>query len=302
MSSICQVIPNTEGLPQLVIKASEAHQAPVHNLVSRECRTEDTHVTVGGQTIGGAEFTVIAGPCAVDDETGLMETAREVKRAGAAVLRGGAFKPRTSPYSFQGLGEDGLKLLSLARERTGLPVVTEAMDSSDVDLVGAHADVIQIGARNSQNFSLLKRVGRANKPVLLKRGLMTTLDEFLMSAEYILAAGNPNVILCERGIRTFEVATRHTLDLSAVPVLKERTHLPVIVDPSHAVGDHRYVCPLAKASLAVGADGIMVEVHSKPEAAKCDGQQALTPEVFGRLMDELRPMAGLVGRTIKAAA
>jgi len=300
MPDICQVIPNTEGLPQLVFKTPETPRPPIHNLVSRESQAEDTHVSVGDLIIGGTEFTVIAGPCSVDDEDCLLETALRVKEAGAVVLRGGAFKPRTSPYSFQGLGEDGLRLLGLARERTGLPVVTEAMDSSDVDLVESYADIIQIGARNSQNFSLLKRVGRTRKPVLLKRGLMTTVDEFLMSAEYILAAGNSQVILCERGIRTFEVATRHTLDLSAVPILKERTHLPVIVDPSHAVGDHRYVCPLAKAALAVGADGLMVEVHSRPDKAKCDGQQALTPEVFHRLMDELRPMAGLMGRTMKA--
>ena len=192
-------------------------------------------------------------------------------------------------------------LLSRARELTGLPVVTEVMDSSDIDLVGGYADMLQVGSRNSQNFSLLKNLGKVDKPILLKRGLMTTLDEFLNSAEYILAAGNPRVVLCERGIRTFETATRNTLDLSAVPILKERTHLPVIVDPSHAVGDNRYVCPLAKAALAVGADGLMIEVHAHPDQAKCDGEQSLTPETFRVLMDELRSMAAHMGRTVRVA-
>jgi 3-deoxy-7-phosphoheptulonate synthase len=214
------------------------------------------------------------------------------------VLRGGAFKPRSSPYSFQGLEEEGLKLLDLARRVTGIPIVTEVMDSVDIPLVEAYADILQVGTRNSQNFSLLKKLGKASKPVLLKRGLMTTLDEFLMSAEYILSAGNENVILCERGIRTFETATRNTLDLSAVPILRDLTHLPIIVDPSHAVGDRRYVAPLAKAALAVGAHGIMVEVHIDPEHALCDGPQSLRPQAFKELMRELRLIAPLFRRTM----
>jgi 3-deoxy-7-phosphoheptulonate synthase len=214
------------------------------------------------------------------------------------VLRGGAYKPRTSPYSFQGLGEEGLQLLSKARMRTGLPVVTEVMDSEDIDLVAQYADILQVGARNVQNFSMLKKLGRVKKPVLLKRGLMTTLKELLMSAEYILAAGNEQVILCERGIRTFETATRNTLDLSAVPVLKEMTHLPVIVDPSHAVGCRRWVAPMAKAALAVGADGVMVEAHIQPEEALCDGDQSLNPEELARLMDDIRAVAPHCGRQL----
>jgi len=241
---------------------------------------------------------VIAGPCSVETEEQLFATARTVKQAGAAVLRGGAFKPRSSPYSFQGLGEEGLKLLARARQETGIPIITEVMDSSDIPLVEAYADVLQVGTRNSQNFSLLKKLGKCSKPVLLKRGLMGTLDEFLMSAEYVLAGGNEHVILCERGIRTFETATRNTLDLSAVPILKDLTHLPIVVDPSHAVGDWRYVAPLAKAALAVGADGIMVEVHVDPEHALCDGEQSLRPQVFRQLMEELRAMAPLFGRTM----
>lgn len=271
---------------------------PPCNMFSRQFKPEDTIIEVGSVRIGGPHFVVIAGPCAVESPEQLASTATAVKDAGAAVLRGGAYKPRTSPYSFQGLGEEALDLLSLARSRTGMPIITELMDSDELPLVKAHADIIQIGARNIQNFSLLKKLGTVEKPVLLKRGLMTTLDEFLMSAEYILAAGNPQVILCERGIRTFETATRNTLDLSAVPILKDRTHLPVIVDPSHAVGDCRYVCPLARAALAVGADGVMVEVHISPETALCDGEQSLKPEVFRELMDDLRGMAGFLHRQI----
>lgn len=254
---------------------------------SRDYRREDTVIRVGEATIGGGSFAVIAGPCSVESLQQLLDTAFAVKEAGALVLRGGAFKPRTSPYSFQGLGEEGLKLLSLAREMTGMPVVTEVMDTADVGLVEDYADIIQIGARNVQNFSLLKKVGKCRKPIVLKRGLMTTVDEFLLSAEYILAAGNSQVILCERGIRTFETATRNTLDLGAVCVLKERTHLPVIVDPSHAVGIRRFVQPLSLAAMAVGADGIMVEVHCSPETALCDGEQSLRPEDFCRLMKNL---------------
>ena len=217
-----------------------------------------------------------------------MESAYIVKKGGAHILRGGAYKPRTSPYSFQGMEEEGLKLLKQVRERTGLPVVTEVMNTTEVDLVEAHADILQIGARNIQNFALLKKVGQARKPVLLKRGMMTTIEELLMSAEYILSSGNDQVILCERGIRTFETATRNTLDLSAVPVLKQATHLPVIVDPSHAAGHWKYVIPLARAAVAVGADGLIIEVHPEPEKAVSDGMQSLKPEKFYQLMEDVR--------------
>jgi len=258
-----------------------------YKLASREFREQDTVVRVGALGIGDGTFTVMAGPCAVETEEQLMECAWVAKKAGAHVLRGGAFKPRTSPYSFQGLEEAGLKLLKKVRERTGLPVVTEVVNPADVDLVEAHADILQIGARNVQNFALLKRVGQARKPALLKRGMMTTIEELLMSAEYILSEGNPDVILCERGIRTFETATRNTLDLSAVVVLKQLSHLPVIVDPSHAAGHWKYVGPLARAAVAVGADGIIVEVHPEPEKAVCDGMQSLKPEKFYQLMEGL---------------
>mgnify|MGYP005837317377 CR=1 FL=1 len=256
--------------------------------VSREYQRQDTVIKVGLHVIGGGTFTVIAGPCSVESLQQLVDTALAVKEAGAAVLRGGVFKPRTSPYSFQGLGEEGLKLLSQVRALIDMPVVTEVMDTAQVSLVEECADVLQIGARNVQNFALLKRVGKSRKPVLLKRGLMTTIEEFLHSAEYILSGGNSQVILCERGIRTFETATRNTLDLSAVCVLKEMTHLPVIVDPSHAVGIRRYVEPLSLAAITVGADGIMVEVHCSPNRALCDGQQSLTPQDFARLMKNLK--------------
>ncbi len=271
---------------------------PPYRLASRLSRQSSTAVPLQGAVVGGTQFIVIAGPCSVETEEQLIATARTVKQAGAAVLRGGAFKPRSSPYSFQGLGEEGLKLLALARQETSIPIITEVLDSSDIPLVESYADILQVGTRNSQNFSLLKKLGRSSKPVLLKRGLMGTLDEFLMSAEYVLAGGNENVILCERGIRTFETATRNTLDLSAVPILKDLTHLPIVVDPSHAVGDWRYVAPLAKAALAVGADGIMVEVHVDPEHALCDGQQSLRPQAFRKLMEELRVIAPLFGRTM----
>lgn len=228
-----------------------------------------------------------------------MASAYVAKKAGAHILRGGAFKPRTSPYSFQGMAEDGLKLLKKVRERTGLPVVTEVMNTTDVDLVESYADILQIGARNVQNFALLKEVGRAKKPVLLKRGLMTTIEELLMSAEYILSAGNEQVILCERGIRTFETATRNTLDISAVPVLKELTHLPVIIDPSHAAGYSRYVIPLTRAAVAVGADGLIVEVHPEPEKAFSDGAQSLRPEQFYQMMEEVRVMEKIMREEIR---
>ena len=257
-----------------------------YKLASREFKASNTVVRVGGLEIGGPRFIIMAGPCTVESEEQLMESAYVVKKGGGHILRGGAFKPRTSPYSFQGMEEEGLRLLKKAGEKTGMPVVTEVMNTTEVDLVEEYSDILQIGARNVQNFALLKKAGQARKPVLLKRGMMTTLEELLMSAEYILSAGNSQVILCERGIRTFETATRNTLDLSAVVVLKECSHLPVIVDPSHATGHWKYVTPLARAAVAVGADGLLIEVHPDPEKAVCDGIQSLKPEKFYQLMEE----------------
>lgn len=265
-----------------------------YKLASRESRRENTVITVADVEIGGSRFIVMAGPCAVESEEQMLESAYIVKKGGAQILRGGAYKPRTSPYSFQGMEEDGLKLLVKAREKTGLPVVTEVMDPAHVDLVEAYADILQVGARNVQNFPLLKKLGQSRKPVLLKRGMMTTIEELLMSAEYILSSGNGDVILCERGIRTFETATRNTLDISAVPVLKELTHLPVIVDPSHAAGNWKYVIPLSKAAMAVGADGILVEVHPEPEKAVSDGGQSLKPEKFYVLMEEVHSIENVI--------
>jgi 3-deoxy-7-phosphoheptulonate synthase len=267
-------------------------------LASQEVRPGKTVVNVGDLEIGGQAVVVMAGPCSVESEGQILETAQAVKAAGATVLRGGAFKPRTSPYAFQGLAEEGLKLLDLARSATGLKVVTEVVNPVDVDLVAEYADILQIGARNAQNFALLKKVGSAGKPVLLKRGMATTLKEFLMAAEYILSEGNYDVLLCERGIRTFETSTRFTLDLNAVPVLNKLTHLPVIVDPSHGTGHWEYVGAMAKAGIACGADGLLVEVHPRPEEAQSDGVQSLKLEKFRRLMDELRPLAQAVGRRI----
>jgi len=269
-----------------------------YKLVSREVKRENTVIQVGGASIGGSLFAVIAGPCAVESLEQTLAVAHRVKAAGAHFLRGGAFKPRTSPYSFQGLGVEGLRILSRAREETGLPIVTEALDTDTVDLVAEHADVIQIGARNMQNFSLLKRVGRTRRPVMLKRGMSATIDELLMSAEYIAAEGNYNIFLCERGVRTFSNHTRNTLDLSAVPAVKSRSHLPMIVDPSHGTGKRDNVAPLARAAAAVGADGLMVEVHDRPERALSDGPQALYPDQFDDLMIEIRAIAELVGRKV----
>lgn len=269
-----------------------------YKLASRESREGNTVVQVGDVEIGGSDFVVIAGPCSVESEEQLMESAYVVKKGGARLLRGGAYKPRTSPYSFQGMEEEGLKLLKKVREKIDIPVVTEVMSTLDVDLVESYVDVLQIGARNVQNFALLKKVGQARKPVLLKRGMMTTIEELLMSAEYILSSGNPNVILCERGIRTFETATRNTLDISAVPVLKALTHLPVLVDPSHAAGQWQYVAPLSRASVAVGADGLLIEVHPDPEHAVSDGMQSLKPEKFYRMMDEIRALEEIMKRDI----
>ena len=270
-----------------------------YKLVSREFRKEATIIDLGnGVRIGDTELQVIAGPCSVENRESLVECAKQVKTAGARILRGGAFKPRTSPYDFQGLGTEGLKLLAEAKKETGLPIISELMDPRDTELMCEYVDIIQIGARNMQNFRLLMEVGKAGKPVLLKRGLSATLKEFLMSAEYIASQGNSQIILCERGIRTFETATRNTLDLSAVPVLKEETHLPIFIDPSHSAGRWNLVAPLAKAAIAVGADGLMIEVHIDPANALCDGAQSLKPSKFTALMAELRKVAAAVGRTL----
>jgi len=267
-------------------------------LVSREIRREDTVIEVAGRTIGGSSFTVIAGPCAVESLDQTLAIARRVKEAGAHFLRGGAFKPRTSPYSFQGLGEAGLEILGRVRRETGLPVVTEALDTETVDLVAEHTDVIQIGARNMQNFSLLRRVGRTRRPVMLKRGVSATIDELLMSAEYIAAEGNNDIFLCERGVRSFSSHTRNTLDLSAVPAVRRLSHLPIIVDPSHGAGRRDTVAPLARAAAAVGADGVMIEVHDHPEKALSDGPQALLPDQFAALVAQLKAIAAVVGRAL----
>jgi 3-deoxy-7-phosphoheptulonate synthase len=266
-----------------------------YKLASRDFKKKDTVVRVGDLPVGGGTFTVMAGPCAVESLEQTLECARRVKKAGANVLRGGAYKPRTSPYSFQGLGPKGLEILAEARKETGLPVITEVMAVEDVGLVAEFADILQIGARNMQNFNLLDAVGKQEKPVLLKRGLSSTIEEWLLCAEYVLSRGNPNVILCERGIRTFEKATRNTLDIGAVPVIKKLSHLPIILDPSHATGIREFVPPLAKAAVAVGADGVILEVHPHPEKALCDGPQSLTPEMFETLVHELRPIAKSVG-------
>ncbi len=267
-------------------------------LASREYHPEDTIVDVCGVKIGGVQVVVSAGPCSVESEEQMIEIALAVKASGAHLIRGGAFKPRTSPYAFQGLGEEGLKILAKARDESGLPVVTEVMDTHDVELVAEYADVLQIGTRNMQNYSLLKRVGQTRHPVLLKRGQGCKLRDQVMSAEYIIAEGNPNVILCERGITTFEDSTRNTTDINAVPVLKQWTHLPVMVDPSHATGDWRYVSSVSKAAVAAGADGLLVEVHNDPKRALSDGPQSLRPEQFDDLMRQLRRVAEAVDRTV----
>ena len=269
-----------------------------YKLASREFRPEGSVVNVGGVLVGGRRVVVMAGPCAVEGREALMETARSVKAAGGHILRGGAYKPRTSPYTFQGLGEEGLKYLAEAKRETGLPIVTELMDTREASVVCEYADLIQIGARNMQNFKLLKEVGSRQKPVLLKRGMSSTVKELLLAAEYIMSEGNYDVILCERGIRTFEDATRNTLDLSVVPLIKQLSHLPVIVDPSHATGKWDLVPPMALAAVAAGADGIMVEVHPRPEEALSDGPQALLPSTFAKLMHDLGTLASAVGRTL----
>jgi len=269
-----------------------------YKLSSREVKDEPSIIDCCGVLFGGENIPVIAGPCSVESEEQTIKTAEFVKAAGASMLRGGAFKPRTSPYAFQGLAEEGLKILAKAREVTGLPVVTEVTNPKYVDMVYKYADMFQVGARNIQNFALLTELGKTDKPVLLKRGMSTTIEEFLTASEYILCEGNKNVILCERGLRTFETATRNTLDISAVPVIKSKSHLPIMIDPSHAAGHWQYVGPLCKAAVAIGADGLIIEVHPNPEKAWSDGAQSLTPTQFLELMGSLRSIALAVGRTI----
>ena len=284
-----------ESLPGVleVIPVSHAYK-----LVSREVKSESSVVKIGPVEVGGPRFVVVAGPCAVESLEQTLTIARAVKAAGAHLLRGGAFKPRTSPYSFQGLGEEGLKILAQAREASGLPVVTEAVDLESLELVEQYADAIQIGARNMQNFTLLRRAGRSHKPVLLKRGMSATLEEFLMAAEYILSEGNYNVVLCERGVRTFSDFSRNTLDLAVVPAVKRVSHLPILVDPSHGTGRREKVAPLSRAAAAVGADGLMVEVHHDPDRALSDGPQSITPSMFEALIRDLGLIAPVVGRTL----
>ena len=273
-----------------------------YKLVSRDAKEEDTVLRIptpsGDVFFGGKYVALVGGPCAVESEPQIMAIAEQVAKAGVRLFRGGAYKPRTSPYSFQGMGEPGLKILAKARERFGLGIITEAVDNESLDLVEEYADVIQIGARNMQNFSLLKRAGRAKKPVLLKRGMSATLDEFLMAAEYILSEGNYNVILCERGVRTFSDFSRNTLDLAIVPAVKKRSHLPIVVDPSHGTGKRHKVLPLSRAAVAVGADGLLVEVHHQPEKALSDGMQSILPEEFAALAEDVRQIASVLHRTV----
>lgn len=268
-----------------------------YKLANKKFHPEPSTVKVGNTSIGPGTMTIMAGPCAVENEDQMMLIAREVKKSGATFLRGGAYKPRTSPYSFQGLEEEGLKYMQNAQKETGLATICEVVSNEAIEAAAKYVDMIQIGARNMQNFILLKEAGRSGMPVLLKRGLSATIEEWLNAAEYIIAEGNPNVVLCERGIRTFETATRNTLDISCVPVLKEKTHLPVIIDPSHSTGSYKYVPSMAKAGVASGADGLMIEVHNDPACALSDGPQSLTFKKFASLMDELKPFCQLVGRT-----
>ena len=293
--SVAEALGRMEGVAEL------RPDAPGYPLVSRTHKPDATRVKVDDVVIGGSEIVVMAGPCSVESRAQILEAAEAVRAAGARILRGGAFKPRTSPYSFQGLGRQGLELLAEARERTGLKVVTEVVAPEDVDLLAEHADMLQIGARNMHNYRLLSAVGGQPRPVLLKRGMMSTVDEMLLAAEYVVAGGNPRVVLCERGIRTFETSSRNTLDLCAVPILKERTHLPVVVDPSHAAGRREWVPSLARAAVAAGADGLIVEVHPDPPKAASDGRQSLTPEAFADLMTELRAVAAAVGRSLDSS-
>lgn len=267
-------------------------------LASRDFTQQDSVIEVNGVPIGGKRIVVMAGPCSVEGREMILETAHMVKEAGATVLRGGAYKPRSSPYSFQGLGEAGLRYLAEAREQTGLPIITEVMGTEDIEIVGEYTDIFQVGARNTQNYSLLKALGKQSKPVFLKRGLSGTIQELLMSAEYILSGGNMNVMLCERGIRTYETATRNTFDINAIPVLKQLTHLPIVADPSHGTGMWSLISPIAKAAVAAGADSLMIEVHPDPSRAWSDGAQSLTPQRFVDLMQELKAIAAAVGREI----
>jgi len=287
--------PVFESLPGVLEVIPVTH---AYKLVSREVKPDDSRVRIGDVVVGGEELVVVAGPCAVESLEQTLRVAQEVKKGGAHLLRGGAFKPRTSPYAFQGLGKEGLEILARAREATGLPVVTEALDGEGVDLVEQYADAIQIGARNMQNFPLLKRAGRSKKPVILKRGMSATLEEFMMSAEYILAEGNYQVVLCERGVRTFSDFSRNTLDLAVVPAVKRLSHLPILVDPSHGTGRRDKVAPLSRAAAAVGADGLIIEVHHDPNRALSDGPQSITPDMFAALVTDLRQIAPVIGRTL----
>ena len=280
-----------------IVASVKRIQEPYKN-ANRKFHPMDTVISVGDTSIGGDIFAKIAGPCSVESEEQIIAIAKGVKEAGATMLRGGAFKPRTSPYAFQGMQFEGLKLLKKAKEATGLPIISEIMSQDHIDMFVEYVDVLQVGARNMQNFELLKALGKINKPILLKRGLANTMEELLMSAEYIMSGGNQQVILCERGIRTFEPYTRNTLDISAIPVLKSKTHLPVVVDPSHSAGMSWLVQPLAKAAVAAGADGIMVEVHNNPSKALCDGNQSITIPQFGQLIEQLKPIAAVEGREI----
>ncbi|WP_252234639.1 3-deoxy-7-phosphoheptulonate synthase [Clostridium sp. ZS1] len=301
--SILGLVGDTSRIDKEQIEANEIVEKVMHvqepfKKANRMFHPEATIIDVNGQKIGGNKIAMIAGPCSVESEEQIIKIAEEVKNIGANFLRGGAFKPRTSPYAFQGLKYEGLELLKKAKVKTGLPIVTEIMSPYDIEFFNENVDVIQVGARNMQNFDLLKELGQLNKPILLKRGLSATLEELLMSAEYIMAGGNENVILCERGIRTFETYTRNTLDLSAVPALKKLSHLPVVIDPSHATGKYWMVEPLAKAAIAIGADGLIIEVHNDPANALCDGPQSIKPEKYARIFEELKVIAKAVGREI----
>ena len=301
--SILGLVGDTRSLDPTQIEANPNVERVMHvqepfKKANRMFHPDPSIIDVNGIKIGGEKIAMIAGPCSVESEEQILEVAESVKKSGAQFLRGGAFKPRTSPYSFQGLKYNGLDLLKLARKNTGLPIVTEIMSPYDVERFNEDVDIIQVGARNMQNFDLLKELGKINKPILLKRGLSATIEELLMSAEYIMAEGNENVILCERGIRTFETYTRNTLDLSAIPAIKKLSHLPVIVDPSHATGKWWMVEPLSKAAIAIGADGLIIEVHNNPEKALCDGAQSIKPDVYNKLIEDLKPIAKAVGRVL----
>lgn len=301
--SILGLVGDTRSLDPTQIEANPNVERVMHvqepfKKANRMFHPDPSIIDVNGIKIGGEKIVMIAGPCSVENEEQILEVAESVKNSGAQFLRGGAFKPRTSPYSFQGLKYNGLDLLKLARKNTGLPIVTEIMSPYDVERFNEDVDIIQVGARNMQNFDLLKELGKINKPILLKRGLSATIEELLMSAEYIMAEGNENVILCERGIRTFETYTRNTLDLSAIPAIKKLSHLPVIVDPSHATGKWWMVEPLSKAAIAIGADGLIIEVHNNPEKALCDGAQSIKPDVYNKLIEDLKPIAKAVGRVL----